>query len=316
MMGVNVASKKLSVLPPGVAVEGLHSKVDALMEKSHIVFGLNHAASFRLTEIRMWACERSEDDIKMMMREYLTAAESRKKFRVKIKKGAAKGGVGMLAPPKGGGKGLFPPKGGSMGLSPSSGLLPPKSGGIAPPKGGLLLPPKAGLLAPPRDRKDSTGDDALDSPSCAKDSQTGAVGDSGTAGFSSGFSAFDTTGVQEEPKNDGQSSAQESKDEEAGWDGPAYATDDEKEDNKESPKQSLWDGAVPLSQQVRSSAAAALIRGPPATRHFGGNRGGCPDLRGADRFVFATEFCGVSLLALSEHTRGIVSDFSSFLLAL
>ena len=27
-----------------------------------------------------------------------------------------------------------------------------------------------------------------------------------------------------------------------------------------------------LSQQVRSSAGAALIRGPPATRHFGGNR--------------------------------------------
>lgn len=32
--------------------------------------------------------------------------------------------------------------------------------------------------------------------------------------------------------------------------------------------------AVPLSKQVRNSAAAAIVRGPPATRHFGGNRGG------------------------------------------
>ena len=29
-----------------------------------------------------------------------------------------------------------------------------------------------------------------------------------------------------------------------------------------------------LSEQVRKSAAAAIVRGPPATRHFNGNRGG------------------------------------------
>jgi len=29
-----------------------------------------------------------------------------------------------------------------------------------------------------------------------------------------------------------------------------------------------------ISEEIRKSAAAALIRGPPATRHFGGNRGG------------------------------------------
>ena len=32
-----------------------------------------------------------------------------------------------------------------------------------------------------------------------------------------------------------------------------------------------------LSDDVRKSAAAALIRGGPATRHFGGNRGGLPE---------------------------------------
>jgi hypothetical protein len=31
-----------------------------------------------------------------------------------------------------------------------------------------------------------------------------------------------------------------------------------------------------ISEGMRKSAAAALIRGPPACRHFGGNRGGLP----------------------------------------
>ena len=31
-----------------------------------------------------------------------------------------------------------------------------------------------------------------------------------------------------------------------------------------------------VSTKVRKSAAAAIIRGPPAARHFGGNRGGLP----------------------------------------
>jgi hypothetical protein len=52
----------------------------------------------------------------------------------------------------------------------------------------------------------------------------------------------------------------------------------------------LWDSAIPLSEQVRSSAAAALIRGPPATRHFGGNRGGLPDYRELERYGFTVLF--------------------------
>ena len=50
----------------------------------------------------------------------------------------------------------------------------------------------------------------------------------------------------------------------------------------------LWESAIPLSEQVRASAAAALIRGPPATRHFGGNRGGLPDYRELERYVMKT----------------------------
>jgi len=62
------------------------------------------------------------------------------------------------------------------------------------------------------------------------------------------------------------------------------------DDSETSP---LWDSAIPLSEQVRASAAAALIRGPPATRHFGGNRGGLPDYRELERFgVGAISICG------------------------
>ena len=53
MMGVPVASSELSMLPPGFSVKDLDDKVDTLMEKSHLVFGLNHAAGFRICEIRI-----------------------------------------------------------------------------------------------------------------------------------------------------------------------------------------------------------------------------------------------------------------------
>eukprot|EP00977_Amphora_coffeiformis_P021910 scaffold10056_cov164-Amphora_coffeaeformis.AAC.7 len=74
--------------------------------------------------------------------------------------------------------------------------------------------------------------------------------------------------------------------------GPPAAINEEAEMDEEAPT-SLWDTAIPLSQQVRSSAAAALIRGPPATRHFGGNRGGLPDFSGMERYgVGGVAICG------------------------
>ena len=74
-----------------------------------------------------------------------------------------------------------------------------------------------------------------------------------------------------------------------------YEVESEHVINEEEPIEisPLWDSAIPLSEQVRSSAAAALIRGPPATRHFGGNRGGLPDYRELERFgVGAISICG------------------------
>jgi hypothetical protein len=71
--------------------------------------GLNHGAGFRLTEIRVWACERTaEDTPSMPVYEYLTCAEAKKKVKVKISnkksttnfKGGfgTKGGLGPLGP--------------------------------------------------------------------------------------------------------------------------------------------------------------------------------------------------------------------------
>ena len=72
-----------------------------------------------------------------------------------------------------------------------------------------------------------------------------------------------------------------------------HISDDRNEDDNEDVAVTLWDSAIPLSQQLRPSAAAALIRGPPATRHYGGNRGGLPDFSGVDRIgVGGIAICG------------------------
>lgn len=285
MMGSSVASNEASMLPPGLREDELESKADGLLEKSHLVFGSNHPANFRLTEIRIWACQRSEDDVKMMMREYLDAAESRKKkFRVKIgknKKGGAKGG--MLVPPKAGG--LAPPKGGLT--PPKAGLAPPKGSKgslLAPPKGsvrpGLLAPHKGGLLAPPKDNIDMSSSLGMEA---SKGNQSDSMPDTG---FEATFAAFGESDALESSAQKTEFSATPTN---TGDDAAAWGALPKPDSSSDSAKLSLWEGAIPLSQQVRSSAAAALIRGPPATRHFGGNRGGLPDLKGTDRLVFVED---------------------------
>lgn len=47
-----------------------------------------------------------------------------------------------------------------------------------------------------------------------------------------------------------------------------------------------------ISEDIRKSAAAALIRGPPATRHFGGNRGGYPLSENESVSVSSVCVCG------------------------
>jgi hypothetical protein len=288
--GVSAFSNKLSFSPPNFEVDDFSgaSALDPMLEKSYLVFGLNHPAGFRLTELRAWALARGDDDIRTMMTEYLNCAEIKKKFAVKIKKiGGTPAKVGFLSPPKGSESAGITPKKGM--LSPPKGMLsPPPSASKAKPRKGLLAPPKAdnpepkkGPFATPDAGFGFGSPDPMQAPSAKTSEDTefdsDAFGgfnlkDSAPVTFDSAFgdsNTFQPIAMPEtfEPMDDEVQQA-------------------EMEMFDQTPQISpLWDSAIPLSEQVRSSAAAALIRGPPATRHFGGNRGGLPDYRELERYV-------------------------------
>ena len=287
--GVSACKKTLSFSPPNFEVDDFQgaSALDPILEKSHLVCGLNHPAGFRMTEFRVWALERNDDDIRTFMTEYLECAEMKRKFRVKIKK---KGGAAGLAAPKSGG--LAPPKGEN---APKLTLAPPK-GGLAP--HGDSKPARKGLLAPPRESKEEEAPDssfggfgtAEPTPASA-----GAINDTGfgTDTFG-GFGASASPAAETPPASafgaDFGEIAFGADGTQAFEPAPGQGVNDESDEPEISP---LWDSAIPLSEQVRSSAAAALIRGPPATRHFGGNRGGLPDYRELERLgVGAISICG------------------------
>ena len=291
-------SQILSFSPPDFEVDDFAgaSALDPKLENSYLVYGLDHPKDFRMTELRVWALERKDDDIKTLMTEYLECAEIKRKFRIKIKKKGGNEKAGTI--------GLSPPKGSGL-LSPPGGFKPPAD---SPPKR-LLAPPgekKAGLLAPPKsDNKEeispkpestmsfgpsdfATGTfenfDSTKNLSPDKPVSFGADGFATT--FGNDFN--DTTGEVEPAKQDSMRERQDNIPYESEDDD--LEMDDFDEEIEISP---LWESAIPLSKQVRTSAASALIRGPPATRHFGGNRGGLPDYRELERFgVGAISICG------------------------
>lgn len=296
MKGVDVASTTTSMRPSSIVSGDMCdvSKLTELMQKSYLLFGLNHSAGFRMTELRVWACERSVDDTQSFLYEYLTAAEHKKKFKVKIvnknKKGAVLGqGLGLAHP-----KGLLgATKAGDLALDKGSstrpgGLTPSQSMGVSltpSSKGGLkfsLEPPKpivqnAKVHASLYQRKFENAADSR--PVEAKP----------PTGFADSFNAF---GNQEDASSkilepdQGQT-------ESMGADAQLSDDDQDADDAVADVAATLWDTAIPLSQQLRPSAASALIRGPPATRHYGGNRGGLPDLSGGERFgVGGIAVCG------------------------
>lgn len=273
MKGEEVASTELSMSPPGFK----ENDMEKIMQKSYMVFGLNHGAGFRMTELRVWACERSADDTKSLLYEYLTAAEAKKKFKVKIsnkKIGGAKFGKG-LAPAKG-------MLGATKGMLGST-MHANKKTGV-----GLSLAPKPKAeqtfsLAPKATNEEETQGPK---PLQVQPAQPQPAGTT-AAGFEASFESFG--GFGEKPAAPQEAGAPGI--EQPGQYGEKAAG--EEEEYEEDAPTSLWDTAVPLSQQVRSSAASAIIRGPPATRHFGGNRGGLPDFSGMDRFgVGGIAICG------------------------
>jgi hypothetical protein len=298
MKGVKVASTVASIVPPGLEGNELTDTVvlDDIMRKTVYLFGLNAVAHYRLTELRLWSCERNEDDIKFMMYESLQAAETKKKFKVKIRNKRGNDTVG--------GK-----------QSAATFLSPPKDGRVT-----------KGLLPPPHKRLDV---DASTVPSedtnFAFDASFGAlsgpkivsnVEDEKYVGFKLG-----TSPLPREPQPTQSVSAPRS---------DAFQSDVERlqsllskipdESYEPEPEFSkppaidivgFHDSAatvfssplIRLSSEVRSSAASALIRGPPATRHFGGNRGGLSRSTPADsdltkRYVFVAVTRRSALLEL------------------
>lgn len=69
MKGIKVASTVAYIVPRGLDENELAdtTAIDEAMKKTVYLFGLNAAATYRMMELRLWSCERSEDHIKMMM---------------------------------------------------------------------------------------------------------------------------------------------------------------------------------------------------------------------------------------------------------
>jgi hypothetical protein len=286
LKGIEVATMTTSMLPAGVPKNDT-AGISAMMKESHMVFGLNCCSGFRLTELRVWACERSAEDTLSFLYEYLTAAEQKKKFKVKIanknKKGVALGK----------GLGLAPPKGLSASLkasaAPSAKATASHAVGVSlapPPKEELKFSLEPGKPSSPAiETQCAANEERRKNPSGRK---IGGPPDSGQPPPRQPQTVSESSHKRESsdmPDQIPTSSTNIGDDVEE--DGSAI------QDGDADVATTLWDTAIPLSQQLRPSAAAALIRGPPATRHYGGNRGGLPDFSGIERFgVGGIAVCG------------------------
>jgi hypothetical protein len=272
MKGLTVASGKLSLLPPGLEEADLtdDENLNVVMARSVLLFGLGVPSGFRLAEVRAWSCERKEDDVSFMMTEYLRAAETKKKFKVKIrtKQGSARKGGGFLSPP-------------NERADTARRLLSP----------GILSPPPRGTAwSEDVDNKDDV---------VAQDEATLDAFDAfgGSSGFPTSFgSNFDQHMIAGEGK-----SKALARDLVAG-----PATPKEQADTMKGRAQLNQNLRVvyapPLSNEVRSSAAAALVRGPPATRHFGGNRGGLMNYH----HDYSSKRCGVGSIAICGAEKTVI----------
>eukprot|EP00548_Thalassiothrix_antarctica_P010032 CAMPEP_0194158238 /NCGR_PEP_ID=MMETSP0152-20130528/75267_1 /TAXON_ID=1049557 /ORGANISM="Thalassiothrix antarctica, Strain L6-D1" /LENGTH=1319 /DNA_ID=CAMNT_0038867331 /DNA_START=220 /DNA_END=4179 /DNA_ORIENTATION=- len=337
MKGLRVASTTARIIPPGLDEEKLEDStaVDGALIDSVILFGLNPVGNLRITELRLWSCERNEDDIKMMMYEYLRAAETKKKFKVKIrsknkgdteKKKVKMEGSTLIAPPKyGKGRLAFPRS--SIHSRPRGFLLPPPPSHHNNEQEDDVLPIDEKNknenffdFIPPLDinteqeskeetQNQSVSNESVDasgfptttSPDVAitqshsANSAWDIPGSFSPTGISSSFSEGESTfsnQSKKEAKISQKSSAVKS----------IINSVPEASDTQQLVRRSL-----PLSRQVRSSAAAALVRGPPATRHFGGNCGGLERLITANR-TDSGRF-GVGSIAICGAEKTVVYKF-------
>ena len=277
MKGSLVASSLVSIIPSRMDVQKLDDTryIDETLDTSMLSFGLDAIPGFRLTEIRSWACIRSEDDVKMMMYEYLAAAESRKKFKMKIRS-------------KVDGKGV-------------------KSAFISPPR---KVEKKTQVFDSSIKPVLNSKRDSIDGPSLQL-----AIDESIFEPFNS---LQDNDNVLVEKKwitpinheeNDNNAHSNAKHFEETGL------TDD---GLKRSPATMAAgshnvsdfffedihvEESMAISNELKTSAASGLVRGPPATRHFGGNRGGLQLNSDVTSDIGAISICGSEKTIIFYHDK-------------
>jgi len=280
MKGVLIKSSMVSVEPPGLEKEDFTDieRINETLERSALMFGLGAVSGLRVTDIRCWACKRSIDDVKMMMYESLNAAEIKKKIKIRIRnKGVQNSG-----------------------------------------KGGLLAPPQAAevkkttYFAPPLDKAAIQHDDNEIDADNVDESMSQASFSFPAFNFSGDYS-MNVTDASEPLKGEVQGgnlfppspiTLESANKELMLFPQPPSGNDSEVKTIDAFASNVFPDAFVSkskdhdylsnncsievqcnclLSKEVRNSAAAALVRGPPATRHFGGNRGGLPFNKNSQR---------------------------------
>jgi hypothetical protein len=232
---VVVQDAKISVNPFGSESEQdlCEEDIEEAMEKTVLIFGIGPSVGFRMTDLRVWSCLRAEDDINMMMYEYLRDAEMKKKMKVNIN---IRKGAKIYTPP--------------IRLQrPES----KKGFALAPPP--RQFPSKRAVLG--ADSTDSP-DDCI--PSFANFSDN--IGDS-----QAWISAVDF-------ENMGPTLEEVNIEEDLPRTSPEEVLEEAAENKSRAFSAFELTISDFLSTKVKKSAAAAIIRGPPAARHFGGNRGG------------------------------------------
>mmetsp|Transcript_9018 Transcript_9018/g.13449 ORF Transcript_9018/g.13449 Transcript_9018/m.13449 type:complete len:594 (+) Transcript_9018:2-1783(+) len=246
MKGTEVASSVVTFQLPTPGLDH-GSDVDETLSISALMLGLGAKAGLRMTEVRAWACMRQLSDIKRSMDFYLDAAKIKKKLlKVSIRnnKVETKAKRSIVIPPK------------------------------------RLTKPKQ-LVAPPGNDQNRTRRlEATEKPN----SESMFFGSNESfADFESTFKEKSDNFVPENPFSLGDEANIKSIETNSKnrLQSEESRTDEEAERNNKTDLQIkepelLVEESCLLSEDVRKSAAAALVRGGPATRHFGGNRGGLP----------------------------------------
>ncbi|KAL7470716.1 hypothetical protein ACHAXS_010969 [Conticribra weissflogii] len=288
MNGVTIVdSISFSVNPFGLEADHdiNQDEIDEAMQKSIMAFGIGPSVGFRMTDIRVWACHRAEEDVRLMMYEHLRDAEIKKKFKVKIRAGPKPSGAttsGLLAPPMRPSKSelkntiqLMPSPHSSKSMSRFDAGVDEENCGFAPSfadfnsnegekSKSVEICDSSHEHGAPSDlsESDALKPDQIENELPTPDAfGTAEFVDEQTINYSQSKEPN-----QEHVDDSGNSSHQV---------GPPVETTQEGNDGDKNTTP-LFEVTLSdlISSKVRKSAAAAIVRGPPATRHFGGNRAG------------------------------------------